>query len=62
MTTINPTMTKNDEPICGIVIYFPVNDDVNVMDVMKKIGIALEDIPKVKTELRITAVKDNGLP
>lgn len=60
MTETNPT-TKSNVPICGIIIYFPVDDDTDVMDVMKKINIALEDIPKVKTDLRITTVKDNGL-
>lgn len=60
MTKTNPTINSN-VPICGIIIYFPVGDETDVMDIMKKIGVALEDIPQLKTELRITTVKDNGL-
>lgn len=60
MMETKPT-TKSDDPICGIIIYFPVDDKTNVMEVMKKIGVALDDIPKVKTELRITTVKDNEI-
>lgn len=59
--TTNPIPENSNIPICGIIIYFPVHDDTDVMAVMKNIGIALDNVPKVKTELRITTVKDNGV-
>ena len=58
--TENPTPIKSEEPLCGIMIYFPVPDGLDVMGILKKIQDVLIDVPRVKTDLKITQVKDDG--
>lgn len=59
MTEKNP-IPKSDEPLCGIMIYFPVHKETDVMGIFNKIQDVLSEVPMVKTDLKITQVKSNG--
>jgi len=48
------------EQLCFISIVFPVSDDDQIMAVKKKVFEAVKELPKVKTELRITEMR-NGV-
>lgn len=53
-------MGTNNENLCFVTIVFPITADEQIAKVKKNIETALADLPKVKTELRITSVRDNG--
>lgn len=44
--------------LCAITIVFPVDNDDQIISVKKKVSEALKDLPKVKTEMRITDMRD----
>ena len=46
------------EQLCAITIVFPVADDDQIISVKKKVSEAIADLPKVKTEMRITDMRD----
>ncbi len=56
MTTPNPDTNK--ETLCFVSIVFPLTDDNQIALIKQKIETALSELPKVKTEFRITEVRD----
>ncbi|MBA7647133.1 hypothetical protein ES703_54903 [subsurface metagenome] len=44
--------------LCAITIVFPVDTDDQIISVKKKVFQAVADLPKVKTEMRITDMRD----
>lgn len=44
--------------LCAITIVFPVDNDDQIISVKKKVFEAVQDLPKVKTEMRITDMRD----
>ena len=55
-TPIKPT----EDDLCFISIVFPVGGDVPPTAIMEKIHEVLKPMPKVKTDFRITTVRDRG--
>lgn len=56
MKTPNPD--TNNESLCFVTIVFPITDDVQIVTVKQNIAVAVESLPQVKTEIRITEVRD----
>ena len=52
------TTTMENNGLCVITIIFPVGTDDQIISVKKKVFEAVADLPKVKTELRITDMRD----
>lgn len=44
--------------LCVITVIFPVGDDAQIISVKKKVFEMVADLPKVKTEMRITDMRD----
>jgi len=51
-------MDTNNETLCFITIVFPITDDAQIAAVKKKIETATADLAKVKTEIRLTSIRD----
>jgi len=58
MTIPNPDTNK--ETLCFVTIVFPITDDVQIVTVKQNIATAVESLPKVKTEFRITEVRNTA--
>jgi len=56
MKTPNPD--TNNETLCFVTIVFPITDDVQIVTVKQNIAVAVKSLPKVKTEFRITEVRN----
>ena len=56
---MTPPPDKNNEKLCFITIVFPIPDDDTLMQVKNNVEAALENLHKVKIELRLTELRDN---
>lgn len=52
------TATMDNNQLCVITIIFPVRSDDEIMAVKKKVSETVKELPRVKTELRITDMRD----
>ena len=55
-----PTVTNNEQ-LCFVTIVFPVPDDDTLMQIKNNIDAALENLNKVKVEMRLTSLRDTSL-
>ena len=53
-----PNQDTNNETLCFVTIVFPIANDQQIINVKHNIEQAVAELPKVKTEFRITSVKD----
>ena len=49
------------EQLCFISIVFPVSNDDQIISVKKKVLEAVAELPRVKTELRITEMRNTNV-
>ena len=54
-----PNQEKNKETLCFVTIVFPITNDNQIPSIKGKIDSAVSDLPQVKTEYRITEVRDS---
>jgi len=55
------TMENNSvqaEQLCFITVCFPVGNDDQIISVKKKVFEAVKELPRVKTELRISEMRN----
>jgi len=50
-----------DSQLCIITVAFPVSNDDQIISVKKKVFEAVAELPRVKTELRITEMRNSNV-
>lgn len=55
-----PNPEKNNETLCFVTIVFPIPSDNDFIAVKNKIESAVSELPRVKTEYRITNVRNSN--
>jgi len=53
--------TVQAEQLCFITVCFPVVNDDQIISVKKKVFEAVKELPRVKTELRITEMRNTNV-